>query len=62
MAQKYVDDLSRNVKRGLRAKAEKGWYPSVAPLGYLNNWHKEKGDRDIRPDPERFHLVRRMWI
>src|SRR5438034_1235856 len=28
MAQKYVDDLSRNVKRGLRAKAEMGWLPS----------------------------------
>src|SRR5579885_1713540 len=41
MAQKYVDDLSRNVKRGLRTKAEKSWYPSVAPLGYLNNKHKE---------------------
>jgi hypothetical protein len=25
MAQKYVDDLSRNVKRGLRTKVEKGW-------------------------------------
>lgn len=61
MAQKYVDDLSRNVKRGLRTKAEKGWYPSVAPLGYLNNKHKEKGEHDLLADPERFHLVRQMW-
>src|SRR5580704_5552902 len=29
MAQKYVDDLSRNVKRGLRAKAVKGLYPGL---------------------------------
>jgi hypothetical protein len=27
MAQKYVDDLSANVKRGLHAKAEMGWLP-----------------------------------
>jgi DNA invertase Pin-like site-specific DNA recombinase len=36
MAQKYVDDLSRNVKRGLRTKAEMGWLPSQSPLGYVN--------------------------
>lgn len=61
MAQKFVDDLSRNVTRGLRTKAQKGWYPSTAPLGYINNKTKEKGERDISPDPERFHLVRQMW-
>lgn len=61
MAQKFVDDLSKNVKRGLRTKAEKGWRSSIAPLGYLNNKHKEKGERDVSPDPERYHLVRRMW-
>jgi site-specific DNA recombinase len=61
MAQQFVDDLSRNVKRGLYAKADKGWYPSLAPLGYLNNKHKEKGTRDIRVDAERFPLVRKMW-
>ena len=42
MAQKYIDDLSRNVKRGLRTKAEKGWYPGVAPVGYLNNKFKDE--------------------
>jgi hypothetical protein len=34
MSQKYIDDLSRNVKRGLKTKVEKGWYPGNAPLGY----------------------------
>ena len=61
MAQKYIDDLSRNVKRGLRTKIEKGWCPGIAPLGYLNNKFKDKGDKDIVKDPERFPLVRRMW-
>src|SRR6266702_4792909 len=34
MAQKYVDDLSKNVKRGLRSKAEMGWRPCPPPMGY----------------------------
>jgi DNA invertase Pin-like site-specific DNA recombinase len=32
MAQKYVDDLSRNVKRGLHAKAESGWFFALTGL------------------------------
>jgi len=57
MAKKYVDDLSDNVKRGNRAKLEKGWLPATAPLGYLN----EMRDKTIIKDPERFTLVRKMW-
>lgn len=61
MAKKYVDDLSENVKRGLRAKIEKGWRPGVAPLGYLNSPAGEKGQKTIIKDPDRFHLVKRIW-
>ncbi len=43
MAQKYVDDLSKNVKRGLKTKIENGWYPGVAPAGYLNHTDKLTG-------------------
>ena len=57
MAKKYVDDLSDNVKRGNRAKLERGWLPGRAPIGYLN----EPKDRTIVKDPERFSLVRKMW-
>lgn len=57
MAKKYVDDLSDNVKRGLRAKVEQGWQPGVAPLGYLN----DKSTKQIVIDPVRFPLLRRMW-
>lgn len=57
MAKKYVDDLSDNVRRGNRAKLEKGWLPGLAPLGDLN----EPKERTIVVDPERFPLVRRMW-
>jgi site-specific DNA recombinase len=61
MAQKYIDDLSRNVKRGLRTKVNKGWYPGIAPTGYLNNRMKERGEKDLSNDPDRFILVKRMW-
>lgn len=61
MAQKYVDDLSKNVKRGLRAKVEKGLFPGNVPPGYINNTAKQQGERDIIKNPYRFPLVRRMW-
>jgi DNA invertase Pin-like site-specific DNA recombinase len=60
MAQKYIDDLSKNVKRGLKAKAERGWFPGTPPVGYLNT-RTIHGDHIIVKDPERFPLVRRMW-
>ena len=33
----YVDSLSENVKRGLRQKVRNGIYPSLAPVGYMND-------------------------
>lgn len=57
MAKKYVDDLSDNVRRGLRMKLEKGWRPGRVPLGYLN----EPMERTVVPDPVRFSIVKKMW-
>ena len=37
MANQYIIDLSSNTKRGLHEKARRGEYPSVAPVGYLND-------------------------
>ena len=61
MANQYVRDLSTNVKRELRRKAELGWRPGKAPPGYLNSPDKEKGKRIITPDPELFPVIRRMF-
>ncbi len=61
MAQKFIDDLSKNVKRGLMAKVEKGWYPVVAPVGYSNTPYKDKGYKIVVKDPKRFPIVRKMW-
>jgi len=36
MANQYILDLSKNVKRGIKAKLEKGGWPNLAPIGYLN--------------------------
>ncbi len=61
MANQFIRDLSTDTKRGLYAKAEKGWMPGKAPLGYLNNKFKEKGKKDIIVDVDRFPIVRKMW-
>jgi len=61
MAQKYIDDLSKNVKRGLKTKVENGWYPGVAPAGYLNNVTPDRTVNNLVKDPERFPIIRRMW-
>ncbi|MBP6975173.1 MAG: recombinase family protein, partial [Candidatus Pacebacteria bacterium] len=59
MANQYVRDLSTDAKRGLRTKASSGWYPSKAPLGYLPDLTKQKGEKRVVSDPERFDLVRK---
>src|ERR1017187_5137596 len=53
----YVDNLSENIRRGLRTKLQHGWLPGKPPAGYLN----QPELRNIVPDPERFSTVRRMW-
>jgi DNA invertase Pin-like site-specific DNA recombinase len=55
----YVDELSENIRRGMRTRASHGWAPGRVPLGYVSN--KETSPREILPDPERFQLVERMW-
>jgi len=47
MANQYSRDLSANVKRGNRAKLERGEWPSRAPMGYLN----DKNTRKVVIDP-----------
>jgi DNA invertase Pin-like site-specific DNA recombinase len=57
MANQYIRDLSNNVKRGNRAKLEKGGWPGKAPIGYLNN----KAERSIYVDKKRAPFIRKIF-
>jgi DNA invertase Pin-like site-specific DNA recombinase len=61
MANQYIRDLSKNVKRGLKSKLDKGWMPGTAPLGYLNTKTEIRGENYIIKDPDRFPLIRKAW-
>ena len=60
-SQYFSAKLGKDVKRGLKQKAQKGWFPGPAPVGYMNTPGYQKGLREIHKDPERFQLVRNMW-
>ena len=53
----YIDNLSENVKRGLRQKVRNGEQCGVAITGYLN----DKVNHKIIPDPERFHFIKKLF-
>jgi len=57
MANQFIIDLRINTKRGVEGKLQRGWLPSRAPLGYLN----DKLEKVITKDPGRFSIVRKMW-
>jgi len=64
MSNQYVKDLSVDVKRGLRKKAERGWYPvTQLPLGYLHNVNKAREDSndEIIIDKESFYIIKKLW-
>jgi len=61
MANQYIIDLSKNVKRGMNSKIQKGWLPTKAPLGYLNEIGAEKGAKRIIPHPELFPALKNLW-
>ena len=54
------DNRGINVKRGLRTKCEMGLWPTIAPLGYLNqNRMDKKGDLMI--DHKRAPIIKQMF-
>lgn len=57
MANQYIRDLSVNVKRGNRAKLERGEWPNHAPIGYVNN----KVDKSVDVDPLYARYVIRVF-
>ncbi|MDD5396948.1 MAG: recombinase family protein [Candidatus Moranbacteria bacterium] len=57
MANQYIRDLSKNVRRGNRAKLEQGGWPGMAPFGYLND--SKAGTIII--DKDRARYVKQMF-
>ncbi len=59
MAKNYIDNLSEEVKKGMRQKAMSGRWPNAAPLGYLTV--RESGRARLIRDPDKAHLVAGMF-
>ncbi len=53
----FIDNLSENVKRGLRQKLRRGEYPGWAPLGYLNDYKHHT----IIIDKKKHELVKKIF-
>ena len=53
----YVDSLSENTKRGLRAKVKKGEMPGLAPVGYLN----DRLSKTIVVDKKTSRIVKKLF-
>ncbi|PIT92752.1 MAG: hypothetical protein COU08_00680 [Candidatus Harrisonbacteria bacterium CG10_big_fil_rev_8_21_14_0_10_42_17] len=53
----YVDSLSENTKRGLRQKVKRGEYPSVAPVGYIN----DSRNKTVVVDKKQAPVVRKAF-
>jgi site-specific DNA recombinase len=51
MARNYVDNLSEEVKKGMREKAAQGHWPTVAPVGYVNNLSTHRIEVDSARGP-----------
>jgi site-specific DNA recombinase len=57
MANQYSRDLSENVKRGYRAKLEKGEWPNKAPMGFKN----DKNTKQTRVDKKEAPYIRKAF-
>ena len=53
----FSDNLSENVKRGIRQKLRRGEWPGRAPIGYVNNLKTH----DIEPDPIKARVIKRAF-
>ncbi len=60
MAKNYVDNLSEEVRKGLKQKAESGYYPcSIPPIGY--KLQKTDSKSIVIPDESNAHIPIKMF-
>lgn len=57
VANQYIRDLRTVVRRAVREKAERGWWPFRPPTGYRIN----PDTKDVEPHPADLVLLRRAW-
>jgi DNA invertase Pin-like site-specific DNA recombinase len=57
MAKNYIDNLGEEVRKGMIEKARQGHWPTVAPVGYVNNLVSHR----IEPDPERAPIIVKLF-
>jgi len=58
----YSRDLKKHIKRGQNQAIERGFRPSIAPIGYKNSKYREEGQsEEILVDEERFQILRKMF-
>lgn len=55
------DNRGKNVMRGMEAKCSRGWRPGIAPIGYVNEKHYERGRSQIFVDPVRGPIISEMF-
>ncbi len=60
MAKNYIDNLSEEARKGQLEKAEQGFWPTKAPLGYRNALGSE-GKRVIVTDPAVAPIITKMF-
>lgn len=60
MAKQFVDNLSEEVTKGMQQKAREGFWPSYAPVGYLNSVSRN-GRKIIEPDSQRAPIVKMLF-
>jgi len=60
LAKYYSDAISDNTRRAFEQKRRNGEWTGKAPIGYINIID-DRGQKDIVPDPERAHLIRKMF-
>lgn len=60
-ASEYIRKLKRNIKRGQKGAAGRGFRPTLAPLGYKNTKYRDHRPEMCEIDPENFPLVRRIF-
>ncbi len=59
MAKNYIDNLSEEIKKGLKEKISQGYYPCKAPVGYKNV--RVNGRAIIEVDKEKAPFVKRLF-